>query len=1435
MKLLAPNGKPSNLTPEQYRLVRTPAFKAWFGDWENSPETASKVVDSNGEPKVMYHGSISKFTIYDTKRTDSDWRSPFVFITDRKEIAEIFAKQHKTERKQSVKVYELFVNMKNPFDIFNKVEHYNIATKINKKLFNKSEDTWAFLETTEITRAIKKGNFDGIHTTETVTIGKNKNGDYVHELIENIGVFKSNQIKLADGTNTTFDSNNPDIRYNNGGLTMKAPKLLAPNGQPSNLTPEQYRLVRTPAFKAWFGDWENSPETASKVIDEETKEPLVVYHGYMVGGGAGNKFYEFKNLPAFFSKNRDFAEQYASTKSMDAGLDADIYSYACFLNIRKLFDSKDKSIIDLANDKLPEKIRVSHGTMWFLSADMPKEEVLELMNGIITIPTDDMAEDILASNIGDVIAEKVSASQYEDKILLYKDNDWAYITDKKYFNEVVEYEVAEYIYNSYSRPYEKKITYRGKNLAMFILNEETYSYEFNKDTLFLEYLDEVEKIKKYYIDNILYLLDNAKKRLTIEVTNKAGNKKNFYVRKINLKTYKTTTNNNWTMFENDTVQKFLIDNNFGGWIALEKGDKTYAVYDNKNIKLADGTNTTFDSNNPDIRYEIGGIFQGTPHEFDKYSTDYMGTGEGQQVFGWGLYFTDIKDIAKQYAKNELLIEKEIAKKSNDSAHLWIYSNVPSQVKDKLAYLKNELNDLEEKQSQYTKLDLADKIKTYRDLIDIIENYKGKVYSVTLFKGENESDYDLLLWDSPVNVEQLEKIFIEAEKIGGIPLKEGWYFSETKYGITPKLLEAGYSNVNLFDERSSVVRGDRLYSHLAKELGSDKEASLFLLRAGIDGIKYKSGTLSGMEDKEGYNYVIFDDDDVTIENKELYKNGGLTMKKTKAELLAPNGKPSNLAPEQYHLVRTPAFKAWFGDWENLPETASKILDDNGEPLVCYHGSNNDFNEFRSDVGYSHDKGFYGRGFYFTFNTDTKWMSYAKGEAGYYGSKIKDFFIQSYNPFDISELSVYKGVRINYVGAESIVFLSNIAKMFPQLSDKIKVEQKKWNRNTQEYDFIDLPISVLPNLIEEYSKKVKTFITDDNWGNRNKVSGYVKAEIVEYDYTSTGGTKGSYESIDTLDTYDDKLKKEEIEILLICAAIEKYDGIEARYNPEGYMTRLPEITDAIKENHDSILQTKYGDELVAFKPTQIKLADGTNTTFDSNNPDIRYAQGGGLDNDVKVKIIEDDSLAEKVYDIVQDDLSVAVPRLALIENGKVIGGIYLEPAHVLDGKREPLWEYKFDIYIKRSKRKKGYSKILLDAMIKDFVDNFHDADQIRGEVINNRLEKSLIKNYGFHCDSGNQEEITYCYLSREDAIDYLKRGKFSNGGNTKTLLEIINTDGEPNIINDIIDIGGFDEVLSIEQVENKLGREIHWWNDDIVYLSGIKYKKVYLRPEYKKVVE
>ena len=58
--LLAPNGKPSNLNERQWVHVRTKAFKDWFGDWENNPSEASKVVDENGEPLIVWHSGMSE-------------------------------------------------------------------------------------------------------------------------------------------------------------------------------------------------------------------------------------------------------------------------------------------------------------------------------------------------------------------------------------------------------------------------------------------------------------------------------------------------------------------------------------------------------------------------------------------------------------------------------------------------------------------------------------------------------------------------------------------------------------------------------------------------------------------------------------------------------------------------------------------------------------------------------------------------------------------------------------------------------------------------------------------------------------------------------------------------------------------------------------------------------------------------------------------------------------------------------------------------------------------------------------------------------------------------------------------------------------------------------------------------------------------------------
>lgn len=93
-RLLAPNGKVSNLTEKQYAQVRTKAFKEWFGDWENNPSEASKVVDENGEPLVVYHSNSAKS--FDSSRT-ANWFSS------------------KRQNYYGNKQYAVFLNIKNLF------------------------------------------------------------------------------------------------------------------------------------------------------------------------------------------------------------------------------------------------------------------------------------------------------------------------------------------------------------------------------------------------------------------------------------------------------------------------------------------------------------------------------------------------------------------------------------------------------------------------------------------------------------------------------------------------------------------------------------------------------------------------------------------------------------------------------------------------------------------------------------------------------------------------------------------------------------------------------------------------------------------------------------------------------------------------------------------------------------------------------------------------------------------------------------------------------------------------------------------------------------------------------------------------------------------------------------------------------------------------
>jgi DNA repair protein RadC len=220
-KLLAPNGKQSNLTPEQYKLVRTPEFKAWFGDWENSPETASKVVDSNGEPLVAYHSGNEGITVFDKERVGSTKASgkqvDMGFYFGDKETASLFDR-YKYE------TYEVFLNIRTPYyvDVKQEVREYAYDYKDNPEESKPITDIWEGKTGETRNSAVDFYDFDPYEINNRATeqgcdgfIVIGVDGSFLYN------VFEPTQIKLADGSNTTFDSSNPDVRFDGGGTTNK--------------------------------------------------------------------------------------------------------------------------------------------------------------------------------------------------------------------------------------------------------------------------------------------------------------------------------------------------------------------------------------------------------------------------------------------------------------------------------------------------------------------------------------------------------------------------------------------------------------------------------------------------------------------------------------------------------------------------------------------------------------------------------------------------------------------------------------------------------------------------------------------------------------------------------------------------------------------------------------------------------------------------------------------------------------------------------------------------------------------------------------------------------------------------------------------------------------------------------------------------------------
>ncbi len=157
-------------------VTESQQFKRWFGDWQNDPAKASKVVNDDGTPKVVYHGTNAEFTVFNSNN-GTYW------FSESSDYAESMA-----EERGGNELMRAFLDIKNPY----------YAKLAPGKFSDPNSEA-------RIIREAKNGGYDGVIIETDTTDELLKDTFYV--------VFSPNQIKSATDNIGTFDKANPDIRY----------------------------------------------------------------------------------------------------------------------------------------------------------------------------------------------------------------------------------------------------------------------------------------------------------------------------------------------------------------------------------------------------------------------------------------------------------------------------------------------------------------------------------------------------------------------------------------------------------------------------------------------------------------------------------------------------------------------------------------------------------------------------------------------------------------------------------------------------------------------------------------------------------------------------------------------------------------------------------------------------------------------------------------------------------------------------------------------------------------------------------------------------------------------------------------------------------------------------------------------------------------------
>lgn len=312
-----------------------------------------------------------------------------------------------------------------------------------------------------------------------------------------------------------------------------------------------------------------------------------------------------------------------------------------------------------------------------------------------------------------------------------------------------------------------------------------------------------------------------------------------------------------------------------------------------------------------------GIYTGSAADYDKPSLLKVGTGEGSQVYGWGLYGTDKRGVAERYAR--------IGRDALSLEHVMFDGN-PVLLQGKTiearvgADIKREGFDVDKVKKTYkTRLDNAirdlgefkklgwdpsfqeGQVNFYKENYDFIVKNGHKfspapdkapgehVYEQTFFTNRPKGDESHLLnWYEPLTKDNANRVKTGADKVFGKGsemskfIKESVdYYSENgdnglNMDFYNDLCEVFKYHFDGEDTSPGTWGGDRNFQRPVSE---------FLAKCDIDGVKYpvdSYGKTVKNGDEAGWNYVSFRDDNIRVDHKWVDGEQRFSKKLTEAE-------------------------------------------------------------------------------------------------------------------------------------------------------------------------------------------------------------------------------------------------------------------------------------------------------------------------------------------------------------------------------------------------------------------------------------------------------------------------------------------------------------------------------------------------------------------------